>query len=162
VRPLALVACVANGGVLGLDGGMPWHIPEDLRHFKRVTSGHAVVMGRKTHASIGRPLPGRRNIVVTRDAALDAPGCETATSLDRALELAWERDEEPRVIGGAAIYREALPRITRVFLTRLHRDVAGDVFFPLEALAAFHETARVAGETDGVEFLTLEREAPAR
>jgi dihydrofolate reductase len=162
VRPLALVACVANGGALGLNGGMPWHIPEDLRHFKRVTLGHAVVMGRKTHASIGRPLPGRRNIVVSRDASLEAPGCETASSLEQALELAWERDEEPRVIGGAAIYLEALPRVTRVFLTRLHRDVVGDVFFPLEELAAFHESERVVGETDGVEFLTLQREAPAR
>ena len=161
MRPLALVACVANGGVLGHDGGMPWHIPEDLRHFKQMTWGHAVVMARQTYASIGRPLPGRRNIVVTRDGALEAPGCELAASLDRALELAWERDEEPRVIGGAALYREALPRATRVFLTRLHRDVAGDVFFPLEELAGFHETSRAAGETDGVEFLTLEREAPA-
>ncbi|HQY60540.1 MAG: dihydrofolate reductase [Myxococcales bacterium] len=162
MRPLALVACVANAGAIGLKGGMPWHIPEDLRHFRNVTLGHAVVMGRRTHASIGRPLPGRRNIIVSRDRALEAPGCETATSLDQALALAWEGDDEPRVIGGAAIYRDALPRVTRVFLTRLHRDVEADVFFPLEGLAGFHETERVAGETDGVEFVTFQREAPAR
>lgn len=157
-----MVACVARGGVMGLNGTLPWHIPEDLRHFKAVTLGHAIVMGRKTYASIGRALPGRRSIVVSREPTFEAPGCETATSLERALALAWASDDEPRVIGGASIYREALPRTTRVYLTRLARDVAGDVFFPVEGLAAFREVERVAGETEGVAFLTLVREEAGR
>ncbi len=160
MRSLALVVCVADDGSIGKAGALPWHIPEDLRHFRAKTLGHAVIMGRKTHASIGRALPGRRNLVVSRDPGFRAPGCEVAGSLDAALELAWAGDDEPRVIGGAALYAEALPRVTRVFLTRVHRDGQGDVFFPLASLAGFREVLRSPGETPEVEFLTLER-APA-
>ena len=157
MKPLAMVVCVADDGTIGKDGGLPWHIPEDLRHFKAVTMGHAMIMGRKTHASIGRALPGRRTIVVTRDPAYSAQGCEVVSSLDRALELARETDEEPRIVGGSALYAEALPKTTRIYLTRLHRNGCGDVFFPLEALGDFETTEAKKGETPEVEMLVLDR-----
>ncbi|MBX3264491.1 MAG: dihydrofolate reductase [Labilithrix sp.] len=155
-RPrLALVVAIADGGVIGKDGGLPWRIPEDLQHFKATTMGHAVIMGRKTHASIGRPLAGRRNIVVSRTAdAFD--GCELARSLEEAVALARTTDEEPRIIGGARLYEEALPLATRVFLTEVHRAVDGDAFFHLDR-SGWRETSRRAAETEGVEFVTLER-----
>ncbi|MBI2388798.1 MAG: dihydrofolate reductase [Deltaproteobacteria bacterium] len=156
---LALVVAVARNGVIGKDGGLPWRIPEDLRHFKRVTVGHAVIMGRKTWDSIGRPLPDRRNIVVTRrphELAVPA-GVEVAGSFDEALSLARRTDDEPRVIGGAELYRLALPCATRVFLTEVDRDVEGDAFLPPFDRSAFREAERRAGEDPTVTYVTLER-----
>jgi dihydrofolate reductase len=112
-------------------------------------------MGRKTHASIGRPLAGRRNIVVSRTAD-GFEGCEMARGLEEAIALARTTDEEPRIIGGAAIYEAALPLATRIFLTEVHRAVDGDAFFHLDR-AGWRETSRKAGESEGVEFVTLER-----
>ena len=101
MRPLALVVAMTPDRVIGLNGDMPWHIPEDLKHFRRVTMGHAIIMGRKTHESIGRPLPRRRNIVITRNPDVEFPGCEVAHSLEAAIEMARAGgDDEPR-IGGA-------------------------------------------------------------
>lgn len=155
LAPLALVVAIADGGVIGKEGGLPWHLPEDMRHFKAVTMGHAIIMGRKTHASIGRPLPGRRNIVVSR--TVDAfEGCEKASSLEEAIALARATDDEPRIIGGAAIYEAALPLATRIFLTEVHREVEGDAFFHLDR-SGWREVERRPGETEGVEFVTLER-----
>jgi dihydrofolate reductase len=158
LAPLALVVAIADGGVIGKDGGLPWRIPEDLQHFKATTMGHAIVMGRKTHASIGRPLAGRRNIVVSRTADLHGfEGCETARSLEEAIALARTTDEEPRIIGGAAIYEAALVLATRIYLTEVHRAIeGGDAFFHLDR-AGWRETERRAGTTEGVEFVTLER-----
>jgi dihydrofolate reductase len=152
---LAIVVAIADGGVIGSGGHLPWRIPEDMQHFKRTTMGHAVIMGRKTHASIGKPLPGRRNIVVTRGSGR-FEGCEVAGSVEEAIALARTTDDEPRVIGGAAIYEAALPFVTKIYLTEVHRNVEGDTFFHLDR-AGFRETARAAGESEGVEFVTLER-----
>jgi len=152
-----MVVCVANGGTIGKDGTLPWHLPEDLRHFKAVTMGHAMIMGRKTYASIGRALPGRRSVVVTRDRAFVAPGCDVCGSLAEALAAARTTDTEPRVIGGAALYLEALPLTTRLFLTRLHRDVEGDTFFPLSALGDFEVRETRRAETPDLEMSVLER-----
>lgn len=157
MEPLAMVVCAANGGVIGKDGTLPWHLPEDLRHFKAVTLGHTMIMGRKTYASIGRPLPGRRTVVVTRDRAFVAAGCEVAHSLSEAMEIARKTDGEPRLVGGSSLYREALPLATRIFLTRYHRDVEGDTTFPLDALGDFDVAERRAAETEGVEMLVLVR-----
>ena len=154
---LAIVVAVADGGVIGVGGGLPWRLPEDLRHFKNVTMGHAIVMGRKTHESIGRALPGRRNIVVTRTAGRTFEGCEVASSLEEALALARTTDEEPRVIGGASIYEAALPSVTKIYLTEVHRQVSGDTFFPAFDRAAYREVERRKGESDDVDFITLER-----
>ena len=155
LAPLALVVAIGDGGVIGKDNGLPWRVPEDLRHFKAMTTGHAVIMGRKTHASIGRPLPNRRNIIVSRSAdAFD--GCELARSLEEAITLARTTDPEPRVIGGAQIYEEALPLATRIFLTEVHGNYEGDTFLHLDR-AGWRETSRRPAETEGVEFVTLER-----
>jgi len=155
--PLAIVVAVARNGVIGKDGALPWRIPEDLRHFQRVTIGHAIVMGRKTYDSIGRPLPKRRSIVVTRQPGLVIDGCEVAPSVDAAIALARTTDPEPRVVGGADIYAAALPSTTRIYLTRVDRDVDGDVSFPSLDPSEWEEIERCPGETEGVTFLTLER-----
>lgn len=157
MKPLAMVVCVANGGTIGKDGTLPWHLPEDLRHFKAVTMGHAMIMGRKTYASIGRALPGRRSLVVTRDRGFSAPGCDVFGSLDEAIAAARATDDEPRIIGGSSLYAEALAQTTRIYLTRLHRDVEGDTFFPLDALADFDLRETRKAETPDVEMQILER-----
>lgn len=155
MKKLAVIAAIARNGVIGRDGDLPWRLPEDLRHFKRTTRGHAVIMGRKTWESIGRPLPGRTNIVVTRQAAYEAPGCSVVHSLEEGLELAWQTDEEPFVIGGAGLYAAALPLATRLELTEVHEEVQGDTFFPPIDLDRFHEADRRDG--DGVSFVTWVR-----
>lgn len=153
---LAMVVAVADGGVIGKDGALPWKLPEDLRHFKAVTLGHCVIMGRKTFESIGRALPGRRNIVVTRSGR-HFEGCETTASVEDAVALARQTDAEPRIIGGSEIYAAALPLATKIFLTEVHSRVDGDTFFPKLDPAAWRETSRRPAETEGVEFVTLER-----
>jgi dihydrofolate reductase len=152
---LAIVVAIADDGLVGKGDELPWRIPEDMRHFKAMTMGHAIIMGRKTHASIGRPLAGRRNIVVSRTAD-GFEGCEVARSLEEAIALARTTDEEPRIIGGAQIYEEALPLATRIFLTEVHGKHEGDTFFHLDR-SGWRETSRRAAETEGVEFVTLER-----
>ncbi len=154
---LALVVAVARNGVIGMGGTLPWRIPEDLRHFRRVTVGHAIIMGRKTWDSIGKPLPERRNIVVTRNPELKLAGAEVVPSLEAALSLAHERDEEPRIIGGAELYRLALPQTTRIFLTEVDREVEGDTFFPALNRAEWHEIERRPGEDPTVSYVILTR-----
>ncbi len=132
--PIGLVWAEAHGGVIGADGGMPWHVPEDLAHFKAVTAGAPVIMGRRTWESFPprfRPLPGRRNIVVTRDAEWAADGAERAGSLDAALRLA-DTDAPDRVwvIGGAGLFREAIDRADLLEVTELDLEVDGDTFAP--------------------------------
>ena len=148
---------MSDARVIGKGNALPWHIPEDLKHFRAVTTGHVIVMGRLTHQSIGKALPGRINVVVTRDPSAVAAGCEARPTLDLALELAWKSDDEPRIVGGARIYAEALPRATKIFLTEIHRAVEGDVFFPELDRSAFRETERRKGEAEGVEYVILER-----
>jgi dihydrofolate reductase len=128
---VALVVAYARNRVIGRDGGLPWHLPSDMRHFRELTTGGTVVMGRKTYASIPerfRPLPGRRNIVLSRDAAFRAPGAEVVSSLSAALD-ACGRD--CFVIGGGATYAEALDHAERVVATEVAEDVEGDTFFPV-------------------------------
>jgi dihydrofolate reductase len=115
--------------VIGHEGRLPWHLPADLQRFKALTMGHHIIMGRKTWESIGRPLPGRISIVITRNADFAAPGALVATSLDDALALA-AGDAQPFVIGGAEIFRQALPLAARIYLTEVLADHAGDVWFP--------------------------------
>ena len=152
---VSLVVAIAQNGVIGRDGGLPWHLPEDLRHFRRVTTGHAIIMGRKTWDSIGRPLPKRRSIVVSRQPALRLDGAEVAGSLDEALALAAQTDPEPMVIGGASMYEAALPRADRIYLTEVLEDAEGDVRFPLLDRSVWREIDR--REIEGATFLTLER-----
>jgi dihydrofolate reductase len=126
---ITLVAARARNGAIGRDNALPWHLPEDLQHFKATTLGSPIVMGRRTFESIGRPLPGRRNIVVTRDPAWAHPGCERAGSLDDAIALCGG-SLELFVVGGAQLYAAAMPRADRLLLTEVDMDVAGDAFFP--------------------------------
>ncbi|MBX3102442.1 MAG: dihydrofolate reductase [Bacteroidetes bacterium] len=132
---LALIVAVADNGVIGHQGRMPWHLPADLRYFKSVTQGHPVLMGRKTHESIGRPLPGRRNVVITRNPQWSAEGVETAGSLPTALALVKEAPEA-FLIGGGELYAQALTAglVQRIYLTRVHMKPEGDTYFPLHHL----------------------------
>jgi dihydrofolate reductase len=126
---ISLVAAVAENGINGRDGGLPWRLPADLRFFKLLTLGHTVIMGRRTWDEIGKPLPNRRNIVVTRNKALEFPGAERAPYLGSALALTVAEDEV-FVIGGGKIYTEALPMAHRMYLTHVHAEVEGDTRFP--------------------------------
>ncbi len=128
---LALIAAVAENRVIGRDGDLPWRLPDDLRHFKRTTLGHCLIMGRKTWDSLPAALPGRTTIVLSHNASFEADGALAVSDLDAALAAAAERgDEEPIVAGGAALYELALPRAARMWLTRVHAKIEGDVFFP--------------------------------
>ncbi len=126
---VSIIVAVAENGVIGDKNTLLWHISEDLRNFKRVTSGHPVVMGRKTWESLGRPLPGRENVVVTRQKDLSIEGVRTVHSLEEAYAL-FPADEEIFVIGGAEIYAKALPDADRFYLTRVHHAYEGDTSFP--------------------------------
>lgn len=131
MKPLALIAAHARNRVIGNRGDLPWHEPEDLAHFKRTTLGHAVIMGRKTAESLKlRPLPKRRNLVVTRQVGLVLPGFEVFATLDDAIAGARTSDPEPMIIGGGELYALALPQITTMYLTVVDRDCEGDAFFP--------------------------------
>jgi len=159
LAPLALIVAVARNGVIGKGGALPWHVSEDLKHFKKTTSGHVIIMGRKTHDSIGRALPKRRNIVVTRQPGALFAGCEAAHSLAEAIALARTTDDCPFIIGGASLYEEALPLATELHLTTIDEEVDGDTYFP-EDLSEFVEVESRAGETPGVIFKVLRRKAP--
>jgi dihydrofolate reductase len=128
---LELVVALAANGVIGRGGTLPWHLPDDLKHFKALTMGNAILMGRRTYESIGKPLPGRRSIVVSTTLATPpAPGVEIARSLDDAMRLAERTPGPAFVIGGAALYQAAFPRTNRLHLTELDAAVEGDTFFP--------------------------------
>ncbi len=126
---MALIAAVASNGVIGRNGTLPWTLPEDLKHFRALTIGHTIIMGRRTWESIGRPLAGRQNIVVSSGPGVRGPGCDAARSLDEAVALATMPDPV-FVIGGEALYRAALPRADVLYLTRIERAFDGDVRFP--------------------------------
>ena len=141
--PLSLIAAMSKNRVIGNRGDLPWHEPEDLAHFKRTTSGHAVIMGRKTAESLKfRPLPKRRNVVVTRQADLRLPGFEVFTDLDAAIAAARVTDPNPFLIGGGELYTLALPQITTMYLTVIDQEVTGDAFFPAFDENAWHESER--------------------
>lgn len=144
---LSVIVAVAENGVVGVDNTLPWRLPEDLKYFKKVTMGKPIVMGRKTYESIGRPLPGRPNIVISRNPGFRAPGVRVVGSIDSALELANELAQgdgqnELMVIGGAAIYALAIPMADRLYLTEVHAEYSGDAFFPAVDLEQWLEISR--------------------
>jgi dihydrofolate reductase len=128
--PITLVAAVASNGVIGRDGGIPWHLPEDLAHFQALTLGHVLVMGRRTFESIGRPLPGRTTIVVTRQREWSAEGVLVSHSVEAALELARSIDDRIFVVGGRDVYGDALPHATDLVLSEVKDSPEGDTYFP--------------------------------
>ena len=138
--PLSLIAALAHNRVIGRDNQLPWHLPADLKHFKALTLGKPIIMGRKTWDSLGRPLPGRLNIVVSRQAGLTLEGAEVFATLEEAIERAdaWAREEDAEelmLIGGAQLYQQALPLAQRLYLTRVALQPEGDAFFPDVPLA---------------------------
>ncbi len=158
-RAIAVVAVAANG-VIGRDGGLPWRLPDDLRRFKQLTMGHALLMGRRTFESVGRPLPGRRNLVLTRDAAWSAPGCEAVTTPAAALAAAGSA--RLHVIGGAEVYAACWTLVGRVELTEIHAEVAGDTRLRGFERADWREIAREEHPADArhahaFSFVTLVR-----
>lgn len=155
---LTLVAAVADNGVIGANGDIPWHIPADFAHFKALTLGGVLVMGRATYDSIGRPLPGRTTIVLTRDRSWSATGVQTASTLDEALHLAATTGGEVYVVGGAAVYAAALPLATHQVLTEVHLSPEGDTFYPSFDRDEWVETKRESHEGEpAFEFVWLER-----
>jgi dihydrofolate reductase len=141
---IAVIAAVARNGIIGVENRLPWRLPEDMRRFRALTTGHAVIMGRRTWESIGKPLPGRQNLVVTRGRGPAMPDVEFAPSLDAAL--ARVRLPEPVfVIGGEALYRDALPRADLLYLTEIERDYVGDARFPRFDRSRWRELGREAG-----------------
>ncbi len=139
---ISIIVAMDKKGVIGLEGVLPWRLSADLKHFKAITMGKPLVMGRKTHESIGRSLPGRKNIVLTRANDFDAEGCTIVHSLDDAFQAAGDVDEII-IMGGSRIYDQSLARAGRLYLTEVHADVSGDVYFP---------------EFDKAEWLELERQ----
>ncbi len=126
---ISLIVAAATNNVIGRDGGLPWHLSEDLKRFKRLTTGKPVIMGRLTYESIGKPLPDRRNIVISSRKGLEIDGCEVVASPDAAIELTAD-DEEVMVIGGGGVYAQMLPMADRIYLTRVHASVDGDTYIP--------------------------------
>lgn len=127
---LSLIACMAANRVIGRGNEIPWNVPGEQLIFRRVTSGHAVIMGRKTYESIGRPLPKRTNIVVTRQADYDAPGCKVVSDLPSALAAVPEGEDEAFIMGGGQLYAESIGRADRIYLSELSEAIEGDVTFP--------------------------------
>lgn len=163
----SLVVAMSQNRVIGRDNRLPWRLPADLAFFKRVTMGHPVIMGRRTYESIGKPLPGRLNIVVSRQAGFEAPGCVVAGSLEDAYRAAGDAGEVS-IIGGSSVFEEALPRVDTIYLTEVQADVEGDVFFPDFDRSQFSEAElerHAADERHAYPFriLRLERsKAPRR
>jgi dihydrofolate reductase len=138
MNQITIVVAIAANNAIGKNNQLLWHLPADLKHFKTITSGHTVIMGRKTFDSVGKPLPNRRNIVVTRQTDLELDGVEVVNSLDKAMELC-QNEAQVFIIGGAEIYRQALPLTTKIELTRVHQEFDADTFFPEIDLTTWEE-----------------------
>ncbi len=157
---ISLIVAVSQNGVIGANNKLPWRLPADLKHFKELTMGHPILMGRKTFESIGKPLPGRTNIVITRQKEFACFGVMTAPSLEKALEMCGNA-EEIFLIGGAEIFRQALPMADKIHLTVIHQDFAGDALFTFDK-TAWRETSRQDFQPDAANphsysFFALEK-----
>lgn len=151
---IAMIWAMAENRVIGRNNKLPWHLPNDLKYFKKLTTGKPVIMGRKTYDSIGKPLPNRINIVVTRDESWSADGVKVVNNLQSAIDLADAEclisgAEEVIIMGGAEIYKQALPQADRLYITFVHDEVDGDAYFPEFDLSAYQELARERFAADG-------------
>lgn len=160
---ISIFVAVSDNGVIGQKGSLPWHLPAEMAYFKQTTMGHPIIMGRKTHESIGRALPGRYNIVMTHDKNYKAKDCAVVASIEEALEAAQkiEGAEEIFVIGGESVYKEVLPKSDKLYLTKVHAAVEGDKFFRYDP-KAWQEISREAHSADrqnkyGYDVIVLER-----
>jgi dihydrofolate reductase len=160
---LSAIVAMAENRVIGNGNKMPWHLPADLKHFKAVTNGHPVLMGRKTFESIGKPLPNRTNMIITRDRQYSAQDCLVINDIAAALSMAQELDQnEVFVIGGAEIYKQLLPKVQRLYLTKIHHKFTGDAYFPELSFDDWHEVSHEDHQPDdknpyAYSFITLER-----
>lgn len=152
---LTLIVAVARNGVIGVDGGLPWRLPGDLPRLKALTMGHVLIMGRKTFDSIGRPLPGRTTVVVTRQVDWSFEGVHVVASVPEALRLAGSIDDDVFVLGGAEIYAQTLDQADRIELTEVHATPAGDTYFPSVDWSMWREVARE--HQDGFDYVTYVR-----
>jgi len=158
---ISLIAAMARNRIIGKDNDMPWHLPADLAHFKRVTMGKPVIMGRRTYESIGFPLPGRKNVVITRNADYAPEGIVIVDSIEAALSEVGDAGEV-MIIGGGQLYREMLPYADRLYLTQIQADIEGDTEFPDYTVFEWKEIDREVYEADDknaydLEFVTLEK-----
>lgn len=158
---LSAICAMSQNRVIGRDNQLPWRLPADLRHFKKITTGHPIILGRKTFESIGRALPDRCNVVLTRDVDFQAPGCVVVNSIETALS-AVAYSNEAFVIGGALLYQQVLPRVHRLYLTEIHHFFEGDAFFPELNPNEWIETERINHEPDAeniysYSFIILDR-----
>ncbi len=156
---VSIIVAVANNNAIGGNNQLLWHISADLKMFKRITSGHAIVMGRKTYESIGKPLPNRQNIVISRNHELTLPGADVVESIDVAKAVA--KGEELFIIGGGEVYRQTIALADRIYLTRVWADYKADTFFPEIDMSIWKEVSRedfpAEGETPAYSFILLER-----
>lgn len=158
---VSLISAMGNGRVIGIENRLPWHLPADMKHFRMLTMGKPVLMGRKTFDSIGKPLPGRTNIVVSQDTDFQPEGVKVARSIAQALSTDKEA-EEIMVIGGASFYAQLLPQAQRLYITQIHHDFSGDAFFPPWNPGEWREIEREDHDADDVNiypysFITLSR-----
>ncbi|MGA9227213.1 MAG: dihydrofolate reductase [Mesobacillus sp.] len=159
---ISLIWAMDENRVIGLHNELPWRLPEDLKFFKRVTMGHPIAMGRKTYESIGKPLPGRENIVITRDETFRPEGSVIMNSIEELLEYTAKKDDEVFVIGGAEIFKEVLPKADRLYLTMIHEQFEGDTYFPVFDIDKWQLETREKGLKDNknpydYEFLIYKR-----
>ena len=158
---LSIVVAMDSNRLIGKDNGLPWHLPADLAFFKKLTTGNTILMGRKTFDSIGRPLPNRRNIVITRNADIEITGCEVVNSIEEALSLA-QGETEVMVIGGAKLYQQILPIADRLYITQIEGEFDGDTYFPSYNEAEWFQISIESREPDEdnhhkCHFITLDR-----
>jgi len=158
---ISLIAAMASNRVIGINNTLPWHLPADFKHFKAITMGKPILMGRKTYESIGHPLPGRTNIIITNNSSYRAEGCHVVNSIDDALALTRD-DAEVMVIGGASFYQQTLPIAQRIYLTVIHHPFDGDAYFVEIADNEWHEVERNDYDADEknpypYSFITFER-----
>lgn len=144
---LSIIVAMDRNRVIGNNDSLPWHISADLKHFKKITMGKPIVMGRKTHESIGRPLPGRENIIITRDRSYQAEGCTVLNSIDDIFEYC-KGVEEVMITGGSEIYKHTLDQTARLYLTEVHAEVEGDTFFPELDRKEWQEVSRETHAAD--------------
>lgn len=154
---ISLIAAMTKERVIGVNNHLPWHLPTDLKHFKQVTMGKPIIMGRKTYDSTGNPLPGRRNIIVTRQTHLDIPGCDIVNSLEEAIEL-LDENTEIMVIGGGEIFKQALPLAKRLYLTVIDQAIEGDAYFPEYNINDWHVINNIPGAENNLSFHFMELE----
>lgn len=163
-RPiLSAIVAMAENRVIGKNNQLPWHLPADLRHFKQITTGNAIIMGRKTYESIGKPLPNRTNIVISRNLSYRVPGCQVVGSIEEAVEIAEaEKRAEIFIIGGSEVYEQLMPYVEKIYMTIVHQNFEGDAYFPELNSSEWTETEREDHAADaenkvGYSFVTLKR-----